>query len=106
MLESQNLKTPSLGLVWTNQIACRVALIKERDYGSAGTGEGEIDVGAVGRVEWAPRRWRRWMRVVFAPWVEGTKETERGVEFEVWAGGVRAARNGSENVEDRGRKDP
>ncbi|KAL8717479.1 MAG: hypothetical protein Q9181_008322, partial [Wetmoreana brouardii] len=27
--QNQNLKTPSLGLVWSNQIACRIALIKE-----------------------------------------------------------------------------
>lgn len=37
--------------------------------------------------EWAPQRWRRWMRVVFAPWVEGTGG--KGVEFEIWGGGVR-----------------
>lgn len=30
------------------------------------------------------------MRIVFAPWVVGTKEDARGVEFELWAGGVRA----------------
>lgn len=88
--ESHNLKTPSLGLVWTNQIACRIALIKDRDYGNAGTGEGEVDVGVVGGAEWNPRRWRRWLRVAFAPWVEATKDGDMGVEFEVWSGGVRA----------------
>lgn len=87
---SHNLKTPSLGLVWANQITCRIALVKERDYGSAGTGEGEVAVDGVGGAEWNSRRWRRWMRVVFAPWVEGTGEKEKGVEFEVWIGGVRA----------------
>lgn len=30
------------------------------------------------------------MRVAFAPWVKGTGEKEKGVEFEVWNGGVRA----------------
>jgi DNA repair protein RAD57 len=78
--QSANLKTPSLGLVWTNQIACRIALIKERDYGSAGTGEG----GA----EWNARRWRRWMKLVFAPWAGGMGDN--GVELEIWAGGMRA----------------
>lgn len=29
------------------------------------------------------------MRVVFAPWVRATGESERGVEFELWAGGIR-----------------
>lgn len=86
-----NLKTPSLGLVWANQIACRIALVKERDYGSAGNGEGEIAVEGIGGAEWNSRRWRRWMRLVFAPWVEGTGDGEEGgVEFEVWSGGVRS----------------
>lgn len=87
---SHNLKTPSLGLVWANQISCRIALVKERDYGSVGTGEGEIAIEGIGGAEWTSRRWRRWMRVVFAPWVEGTGDREKGVEFEVWSGGVRA----------------
>lgn len=88
--ESHNLKTPSLGLVWTNQIACRVALVKERDYGGSGTGEGEVDVGVGGGAEWNSRRWRRWMRIAFAGWVGGTGEGDWGVEFEIWRGGVRA----------------
>ena len=87
---SHNLKTPSLGLVWANQIACRIALVKERDYGSAGTGEGEVAVEGIEGAEWTSRRWRRWMRVVFAPWRKGTGEKDKGVEFEVWSGGVRA----------------
>ncbi|KAL2041721.1 hypothetical protein N7G274_005505 [Stereocaulon virgatum] len=85
-LQTTNLKTPSLGLVWANQIACRIALIKERDYGTAGTGEEEVNVSGTGGGEWSSRRWRRWMRPVFAPWVEG----KGGVEFEIWGGGVRA----------------
>ncbi|MCJ1395850.1 hypothetical protein MMC18_008736, partial [Xylographa bjoerkii] len=114
-----NLKTPSLGLVWANQIACRVALVKEAAYlrqgdrasgtnvandssaageaarpgvaaAAAGARDGtSMDPGA-DRAEWAPRTWRRWMRVVFAPWVAGVRAGEKGVEFEVWKGGVRA----------------
>ena len=87
---SHNLKTPSLGLVWANQIACRIALVKETDYGSVGTGEGELPAVGIGDPEWNSRRWRRWMRLVFAPWVKGTGEREKGVEFEVWGGGIRA----------------
>lgn len=86
---SHNLKTPSLGLVWANQVTCRLALVKERDYGSAETGEGEVAVEGNGGATWNPRRWRRWMRVVYAPWVKATEEREKGVEFEVWSGGVR-----------------
>ena len=33
------------------------------------------------------------MRLVFAPWVKDTGERERGVEFEIWSGGVRAVGN-------------
>ena len=42
------------------------------------------------RAEWTPRHWRRWVRLVFAAWAAGTPATERGVEVEIWAGGVRA----------------
>ncbi|KAJ9641884.1 DNA repair protein rhp57 [Coniosporium tulheliwenetii] len=86
----QMLKTPSLGLVWTNQIACRVALIKEAVYSSTTTsertGQGGKDGGEVGGPD--IKGWRRWMRVVFAPWV-GPSEG-RGVEFEICGGGVRS----------------
>ena len=30
------------------------------------------------------------MRLVFAAWVRGTPETEKGTEFEIWAGGLRS----------------
>ncbi|KAM0805267.1 P-loop containing nucleoside triphosphate hydrolase protein [Usnea florida] len=79
-ISSYNLKTPSLGLVWANQITCRIALIKGRDGGGAGIGQG---------ADWNLRRWRRWMRVVFTPWIAGTEESDEGVEFEIWSGGVR-----------------
>ncbi|KAF2428058.1 P-loop containing nucleoside triphosphate hydrolase protein [Tothia fuscella] len=47
--DSTNHKTPSLGLVWTNQIAARIALIKE---GNTGGGSGGDEL----------RRRRRWLR--------------------------------------------
>ena len=87
---SYNLKTPSLGLVWANQITCRIALFKGRDDGGAGIRDGAGAFEGIGGAEWNLRRWRRWMRVVFAPWVAGTGERDDGVEFEVWSGGVRA----------------
>lgn len=107
---SSNLKTPSLGLVWANQITCRIALIKEQQYGAprkrgptyerSATGE-EVQGKKLGTenkeeeeeegesIEWSPIHWRRWMRVVYAPWVRATGESEKGVEFELWAGGIR-----------------
>jgi DNA repair protein RAD57 len=56
--------------VWTNQIAARVALIKE------GLGGCES------------RKRKRWMRVVFAPWAGQTNGA--GTEYEILAEGVRA----------------
>ena len=89
-VSSYNLKTPSLGLVWANQITCRIALVKERDRCGAGIGEGPGSSEGIGGAEWNRRRWRRWIRVVFTPWVAGTEERHEGVEFEIWSGGVRA----------------
>lgn len=86
--DSLNLKTPSLGLVWANQIACRVVLSKEIEY-SAHPGTGDAREGEES-VVWSSKRWRRWMKVVFGGWVTATGEGEKGVEFEVWAGGIRA----------------
>ncbi len=85
-----NLKTPSLGLVWANLIACRVALVKSREYGGARIGEGEVGVEGFEGVEWNLNSWRRWMRIVFAPWAKATGDSEKGVEFEIWSGGVKA----------------
>ncbi|KAI4206988.1 MAG: hypothetical protein LQ346_000820 [Caloplaca aetnensis] len=79
---NQNLKTPALGLVWTNQVACRIALVKERNLGIHG---GESD-GARD----AERLWTRYLKVVFASWCPSTGVMDRGTEFEIWGGGVRA----------------
>jgi DNA repair protein RAD57 len=66
--EQSLLKTPSLGLVWTNQIAARIALIKDST------------------VEMQKRR--RWLRVVFSTWA--AQSQGRGLEYEITAEGVRA----------------
>lgn len=79
---NQNLKTPALGLVWTNQLACRIALIKERNLGARGEGS-ESAKGA-------ERLWKRYLKVVFASWGPSTGVMDRGTEFEIWGGGVRA----------------
>jgi DNA repair protein RAD57 len=59
-------KTPSLGLVWTNQIAARIALIKEASV--------------------EEKKRRRWLRVVFSAWTAQTKGM--GVEYEVTPQGI------------------
>lgn len=63
--DASKLKTPSLGLVWSNQIACRVALTRERR-----TGE-------------------RRFKIVFAPWCKDSSG-ERGTKFEVVETGLRS----------------
>ena len=91
---SHDLKTPSLGLVWANIISCRIALVKGSDCSSAQVREDEEAVGGIKAAESNSRSWRRWMRIVFAPWVRGTGEREKGIEFEIWSGGVRAVSSG------------
>ncbi|APA06245.1 hypothetical protein SS1G_01263 [Sclerotinia sclerotiorum 1980 UF-70] len=88
---SKNIKTPSLGLIWTTQIACRIALIKKPIYGQARNQiveEGE-------RGELVLRKWRRWMKIVFAGWARECGEGLDGcVEFVVRGEGLFAVRRG------------
>jgi DNA repair protein RAD57 len=84
---SHVLKTPSLGIIWTNQIACRIALNKRpvvstrpwvisRDPQDMGN-EDDTHIS----------KWRRWFKVVFAPWAPPSDG--RGVEYEVATTGIR-----------------
>ena len=98
---SYALKTPSLGLVWTTQIACRIALFKRPTYGQpsrtapplmAGDQADEEDAESTA----APRtlrQWRRWMKVVFAPHAQASGPgTDDAVRFEITPGGLRAVK--------------
>lgn len=69
------LKTPSLGLTWTNQLAARIALIRSPIYEDRAYQPGE-DKTVAG--------WKRTMKVVFSAW---SSEGETG--YEIWQGGVR-----------------
>ncbi|KAL7624339.1 DNA repair protein rhp57 [Parahypoxylon ruwenzoriense] len=81
-----NLKTPSLGLVWSTQIAARIALSRRPVYGRK-----EVIEDGDGESTTMLKTWRRWMKVVFAPHVAGTGPgLEDAVEFEVTMGGLRA----------------
>jgi DNA repair protein RAD57 len=80
------LKTPSLGLVWTNQIACRIALTKQPVFANR-----PLVVTVNGEDQWNEdenhiSKWRRWFKVVFAPWAPPTEG--RGVEYEVLKTGI------------------
>lgn len=83
-LTIKSLKTPSLGLIWTTQIACRIALIKRPVYGPGRIADEENERG-----EPVLTKWRRWMKVVFAPHVGPSGPgLEGAVEFEIKAGGI------------------
>ena len=71
-----NLKTPSLGLAWTNQLATRIALLKAPVYEAKQYAPGE-EPNVVG--------WKRTFRVVFSDWCP-----ESSTGFEIMKGGVRA----------------
>lgn len=86
-------KTPSLGLIWTTQIACRIALIKRPVYGRALIADEETERG-----EPILKKWRRWMKVVFAPHMKPSGPgLEGAVEFEIKADGIGAVKKDSKN---------
>ncbi|TVY22724.1 DNA repair protein rhp57 [Lachnellula hyalina] len=91
----QNLKTPSLGLIWTTQIAFRIALIKKPVYGPGLVADEE---------ELVLQKWRRWMKVVFAPHVAASGPGVQGaVEFEIRGMGIAAV--GTNRAVDVGEED-
>lgn len=84
---AHSLKTPSLGLVWATQIACRIALVKAPRYGKT---RYSIDDDAGGSETAVLKTWRRWMKVVFAPHVASTGPgLEGAAEFEINMGGLK-----------------
>ncbi|KAI1428856.1 DNA repair protein RAD57 [Xylaria sp. FL1777] len=123
----ETLKTPSLGLVWTTQIAARIALFRRPaygrkvvinnndaddddddradDHGARRFEDGDVGGAGAGAAPYV-RSWRRWMKVVFAPHVPGTGPGLDGaVEFEVVAGGLRGLEKIRSNKRGRGIND-
>lgn len=86
------LKTPSLGLVWATQVACRIALYKAPRYGRSKYAQDDDDVGGGGgAVAGMPtlKSWRRWLKVVFAPHIAAAGPgVEGATEFEINMGGL------------------
>ncbi|WPH01090.1 DNA repair protein rhp57 [Acrodontium crateriforme] len=80
---SANLKTPSLGLTWTNQLATRIALLKEPIYEDKMYAPGE---------ERSVKGWRRRVKVVFSAWGK-----EGQTEFEVIRAGVKSCQIGRDD---------
>lgn len=87
-MSTKNQKTPSLGLIWTTQIACRIALVKRPVYGRVLISDEETERG-----EPVLRRWRRWMKIVFAPHAPSSGPGLTGaVEFEITGEGIAAVK--------------
>jgi DNA repair protein RAD57 len=93
------LKTPSLGLVWSTQISCRVALFKRPYYGRSRRAAPLQAGDDVEDNTPTLKAWRRWMKIVFAPHVASSGQgLEHAVEFEVNMGGLKAvSRRGKED---------
>lgn len=82
------MKTPSLGLVWATQVACRLALFRAPRYGRSRYAGDDDEREAAG----VPtlQSWRRWVKVVFAPHVApGGPGLDGAAEFEIGMGGVK-----------------
>lgn len=95
-VSSKNLKTPSLGLIWTTQIACRIALIKRPVYEPSLVADEENERG-----EPILRKWRRWMKVVFAPHTGPSGPGLDGaVEFQIRGEGIGSIRGKGNNAND------
>jgi DNA repair protein RAD57 len=72
------LKTPALGLGWTNQIAARIVLKMDGNRVINQTPGAAEDY--MGGNLWGDRKKRRFLTLAFAPWVVGTLTP---VEFEI-----------------------
>ncbi|KAK5730254.1 DNA repair protein rhp57 [Elasticomyces elasticus] len=82
-LQTTNMKTPSLGLAWTNQLTARVALVKVPIYEAKQYMAGE-EPNIAG--------WKRTFKVVFSEWCPASCS-----EFEISSGGVRSIAEQREN---------
>jgi len=74
----EQLKTPALGLTWTNQLDARIVLkiSSAIDRRAAGTSQSEKD-----SYLWSSVKRRRHMKVVFAPWA--APSMDEGIEYEL-----------------------
>ncbi|RDA87908.1 hypothetical protein CP532_1676 [Ophiocordyceps camponoti-leonardi (nom. inval.)] len=88
-------KTPSLGLVWSTQIACRVVLLKRPVYAPPPRRRLVDDDDDDDDADTTPSRtaWRRWMKVVFAPHAPASGQGLDGcLEFEVTKEGLKTVK--------------
>lgn len=92
---ADDLKTPALGLGWANQIAARIVLKMDgsRVVNQTPSGAEEYIGGSL----WRDRRKRRFLSLVFAPWVVGTLTP---VEFEIRKEGLISIGSGRRDHEE------
>lgn len=83
----EQLKTPALGLTWTNQLSARIVLKMESER------VGQLASDYVGGNIWKDRKKRRFVGVVFAPW---TPPTLQPVEYEITSCGATSSLERSE----------
>ncbi|SPO05726.1 related to RAD57 protein [Cephalotrichum gorgonifer] len=94
------LKTPSLGLVWSTQVACRIALFRKPVYEvkNRDDDDGPLGVRTAQAQEEDDERlvptqtgWERWVKIVFAPHTEASGQgLSDAMRFEVTMGGLKA----------------
>lgn len=93
--EEVNLKTPSLGLIWTNQIACRIALIKRPIEAWSKAKAIASEITEETHREEMQLKWRRWMKLVFASHApESGSGVIDAVEFFIGSEGIKSIERG------------
>ncbi|KAL4809376.1 P-loop containing nucleoside triphosphate hydrolase protein [Aspergillus unguis] len=120
---TSSFKTPTLGLVWATQVACRIALkkytrptifdplldsltiatstSKKRDENLSSSSASEAAKPLASSASSLPsppeQKIQRTMKLVFSPWSGGAvpvqSEFQDEVEFEIWKGGIRAVQS-------------
>jgi DNA repair protein RAD57 len=80
----QSLKNPALGLAWTHQIACRIALKLEAIQSTEITNDNNT-FGYQGGNIWKDTKKQRFLHLVFAPWAPPTTNP---IEYEIRPDGI------------------
>ncbi|RKF76181.1 DNA repair protein rhp57 [Golovinomyces cichoracearum] len=87
-----NTKTPCLGLVWTTQIACRIALIKRPVYRHADGFDNSTSL----------IKWKRWQKVIFASHAPSSSvRVQSAVEFQITGEGLKSVKKKPPDDDDK-----
>ncbi|KAL2890238.1 DNA repair protein rhp57 [Ceratocystis lukuohia] len=103
ILGNEGMKTPALGLVWSTQVAMRIALILQPVYVQMEPEDDEYGDGRERGNVTVRSSWRRFMKVVFAPHVKASScGVSQAVEYEVVAAGLKAVVQREEEEDEEG----